>query len=351
MKARILFVTDLHKRMNESMSIKGGLDVQDMIQEDIIAFCENKQVTHVVIAGDWYHRGYNSIGPALSDMEMDKKLSAAINGNVYLVVGNHFYMERDNNPEMYIIQPCEYIRPQGKHTMPKKPVFNVTNHLRIGNVQVSFFHYSKLQKDYYEPVENGVTYHIGVYHDDICVPGYISEIEGYVTKTSSSYLERIYSNIDLAIHGHLHVKHGIVPIELATGKKVPLIIPGSLGITNSAQKFRHADVELPVVTIGDDNNVSVAVASFKTHLDQLRFYETKKKEKKAYEAEGVIPETMPMFQTSSARSLKGFVNELGYSNKRLRLIDIAAKGPVMLPTAVHILTEVEAPDGDSNSIS
>lgn len=353
MKARILFVTDLHKRATESMSIKGQREVQKLIQEDIINFCTRNNCTHIVIMGDWYHRGYHSIGPAWSDMEMDKKISRCVNGNVYLVVGNHFYMERDENPEMYIIQPCPNIRPQQAYEMPDEPIFRVVPNLKIGTVQISFFHFSKLQKDYTTLLDKDVTFHIGCYHDDICVPGYIAELEGYSSRSTSMYLNNIYANVDVAIHGHIHVKHDIVPLELASGKRVPLFIPGSLGITANTEKMKHPSVSLPVITIDDDDKVQVQVAAFKTHIDMLRFYQTQSKAKKTMSEEPLSEEVKTqLLRPSGVRSLASYVGQKGYNNKQLKLLGSAAQGPVMLASAVNILTAVEEVEeiGNADSI-
>lgn len=339
MIARILFVSDLHKRYSDSSSIKGMLKAQVAIQEDIISNVEKFGITHIVILGDWYDRGFHGIGQAYGAMEMDRRISAAVNGNVYLCVGNHLYLERDDNPELYIIQPNDYIRPQIDIPLPDKPIFQMVPNLRFGSVLISFFHFSKVNKMYVADRPDDVTTHIGIYHDDCVVPGYIAEMEGFSATSTNSYMNDIYRNIDIAVHGHIHVKHGVVPYELNTGRKVPMFIPGSLGITQNKEAFKHPMVSLPVLEIDDDYNVLAKVINVSTHMEMLRFYETKKKKK-----EVITDVKDAKFVPTGAvtRSLTDYMSAKGYQRRQLKLIDAAAQGALNLGIAVSILSEVDA---------
>ena len=203
MLGKILFVTDLHKRYTDSTNVRGQLKAQDLIQQDIIKAVSDHGITHIVITGDWYHRGFHGLCEAMDCMEWDKRISASVNGNVFLCVGNHFFLERDENPEMYIIQPNDFMKPKKPIATPDKPIFNVVEQLNIGDVQFSFFHYTKMQKNYVRQRNDGVKQHIGIYHDEACVPSWIAEQEGFKSKTSNKYLNKIYDNVDLAIHGHI----------------------------------------------------------------------------------------------------------------------------------------------------
>lgn len=338
MIARILFVPDLHKRYSDSSSIKGQTKAQVAIQEDIISTVEKFQIDNIIIMGDWYDRGFHGIGQAYGAMEMDRRISACVNGNVYLCVGNHLYLERDDNPELYIIQPNEYIRPQIDIPLPKEPIFKMVPNLRFGTVLISFFHFSKVNKAYVADRPADITTHIGVYHDDKVVPGYIAEMEGFSATSSNAYMNDIYRNVDIAMHGHIHVKHGIVPFELNTGRKVPMFIPGSLGITQNKEAFKHPNVSLPILEIDDDSNVSAKVVTVSTHMEMLRFYETKRKKKE------VITEVKDAkFAPTNVvtRSLSDYMAAKGYRRRQLRLIDAAAQGALNLGMAASILSEVD----------
>ena len=148
MLARILFLPDLHKRGRDSDSISGQVEALKLIQQDIIQLNAQYHFTHNIILGDWYHKGFHEIGSAWGAIQEDRQLADSVKGEVYIVIGNHFYLERDSNPEMYIIQPNPFIQPIHKFTMPETPIFKLVNTLRIGNVQIDFNHFSKVDKEY-----------------------------------------------------------------------------------------------------------------------------------------------------------------------------------------------------------
>lgn len=336
--AKILYLPDFHKRYKDSSAIKGIVDVQRLQQEEIIQFIQANEITHVIIGGDWYDRGFHGLGPAYGAMEMDRRLSAAVNGNVYLCVGNHFYLERDENPEMYIIQPNSYFKPSKDIPVPDTPIFKCVNDLRIGNVMISFFHYNKLDKRYVNDRPDDVSYHIGVYHDDAALPGWVAEAEGYKSAASTSQLSTIYRNVDLALHGHIHTKVGLVTYETFDGRKVPLFIPGSLSITTNKESLKHSDIKTPVICINDDSSVQVKLATFSTHLEQLRFYNTSKKKK-----EGTVADlTREDFDFGKVKiqSLPQFLATKGHTERSLKIVDSASKGMLNLSSAVQIITEV-----------
>lgn len=338
MLARVLFITDLHKRYKDMVSIKGNVQVQHKIQKDIVEFNVANHVTHNVIAGDWYDRGFHGIGQAYSAMEEDRMISKSVNGNVYLCLGNHFYLERDDNPEMYIIQPCNHVKPKDILQCAEKPIFNVVPSLRIGSVQISFFHFSKLNKAYRCPREEGVTFHIGVYHDDVCVPAWVREREGFGGMSSVYELNQLYSNIDLAVHGHIHTDIGYVPLELNSGRVVPLYIPGSLGISQNKDSIKHKEVKLPMIDINEDGTVTVHVVSFSTHIDELRFYnvDSKKPKKKL-----ITDRSVKLNTTGDMPSnLPSYLQSVGYSDQRLKLVSQAIAGNLDLTTAIAIISEV-----------
>lgn len=342
MKARILCISDLHKRYKDSTSIKGQLEVQQLIQEDLIAFNKANNVTHNIVLGDWYDRGFHGLGQAYGSMEMDRRLSESVNGNMYLCVGNHFYLERDENPEMYIIQPNQFIKPQMSIPLPEKPIFNVVQSLNIGTVQIDFFHFNKLNKDYVAFRDQSVTFHIGIYHDDAVIPGWIREQEGLTGSANQSYMNRIYDNVDLAIHGHIHTKIGMCSIQLATNKKVPLCVPGSLGITQNKECFKHSEVQLPMIEIDDDDTVHIKMVKFSTHLDKLRFYNQKKKKKDSNLQQELLAGNAGISMVGHAiQSLPVYMNSKGYKQKHLNLINAAVTDTLSVATAVMILAEAD----------
>ncbi len=343
MSARILFVSDMHKRYTDSASIRNQVVVQNKIQQEIITFVHNNNVTDVVILGDWYDRGFHGIGPAYGSMELDRRLSAAVDGRVYLCVGNHFYLERDENPEMYVIQPNDYIKPSINIPLPDKPIFQMVQQLNIGTVQIDFFHFSKINKEYVAYRNPSTTFHIGVYHDDVVVPGWVREQEGFTGASSQSYMNKIYSNIDLAIHGHIHTAIGMTSIQLDNGRKVPLIIPGGLGISQNKEIFKHKEVKLPIVDIDDNSRVQLKLATFSTHLDELEFHAPRKRSKKAKRPlVNTTDNTVRINESSTElQSLHLYLTSKGYEERQLNLINAALSETLDLVTAVRILAEVD----------
>ena len=337
--ARILFISDLHKRWRDSASVKGQIEVQEKIQKDIIEFNKANGVTHNIILGDWYDRGFHGLGQAYGAIEMDRRLSASVNGNVYLCVGNHFYLERDENPEMYIIQPNAFIRPTIPIPVPDKPIFNVVPSITINNVLISFFHFNKTNKNYVAPRDPSIKYHIGVYHDDCVVPGHVRAMEGYTGTTSQNYMNAIYSNVDLAIHGHIHCKCGVVNMELNTGRTLPMIIPGSLGIVANRAEHKHNSVDLPLIDIADDGTVTVSTVTFSTHIEDLRFFDTKKKKKQTTVTQLLQPEKGLTKTTAELQSLSTFLTKRGYHRYHLNMVDAARSGTLDITQAVTLMLE------------
>lgn len=335
MLAKILFVSDLHKRYTDMRSVKNILPVQHKIQEELIAFNKSAGVTHNVILGDWYDRGFHGLGQAYSAMEEDRLLSKSVDGRVYLCMGNHFFLERDENPEMYIIQPCEYMKPRNLLQLAEEPIFKVVPTLKLGTVQISFFHFSKTNKKYVAPRDPDTTFHIGIYHDDRCVPSWVREREGFGGYGASYELNSIYANIDLAIHGHIHSDIGITALTLDNGRRVPLWIPGALGMTQDKDTIKHPYVELPLLEINDDSTVSTQKVRFSTHLDELQFYRTESKTKK--------PMSMMEMQAKNpvsivTPSLQSYLVQQGVNDKQLQIVDEAGRGSLTLHSAVSIVT-------------
>ena len=273
MRARILFVSDLHKRDCDFTTVAGYTKAVDAVQMDILAFIKQQHITHLVSLGDWYDKGYRSINRSNNDRNFDEDLSKAVNGNFYICLGNHFFLERDNNPEMYLIQPSKLFRPS-QAIYATNPIIRAVPSLRIGPLQISFFHYSKENKNYLRERDPEVTYHIGVYHDDVVVPTKQRNDAGFRGTTLTSYTDIIYRNIDLAIVGHIHTPVGVFNIPV-NGRTLPMIVPGSLSITNSGSSALHTDVRLPVVEVGDDGSVRCSLYPFSLHANLLRIYKKK----------------------------------------------------------------------------
>lgn len=339
MRARILFVSDLHKRDCDFSTIAGYTKAVDAVQRDILSFIKQRGITHLVSLGDWYDKGYRSINRSNNDRNLDEDLSKAVNGNFYICLGNHFFLERDNNPEMYLIQPSGYYKPS-QPIYATSPVIRAVPSLRIGPVQISFFHYSKENKNYVTERDPEVKYHIGVYHDDTVVPTQQRNDAGFRGTTMTSYMDNIFANINLAIVGHIHTPIGVFNIQ-SRGRELPMIVPGSLAITTSGSSDLHTDVNLPVVEITDDGKVSCSLYTFDLHANLLRFYKKKTKPVKA-----LMPEQAVM-EIPKTVSLSDYLRAKGFNENQLRLVDAASESYLEVVQGLKILGLVGGSQNDS----
>lgn len=335
MLAKLLFITDMHKRWRDTDSVHGIIAAQEHIQQDIIDYVKADGITHVIIGGDWYDRGFHGLAQALGAIEMDRRLSAAVNGNVFLCIGNHFYLERDDNPEMYIIQPNPAIKPVTTIPYPDVPVFNCAGELIIGQVQISFFHYDKVNKDYRSPRQPDIKFRIGVYHDSVVVPTSICEQNMmYGQGSGNAVLTRIFGDVDLGLMGHIHTPHGLVQLGQ---RGVPCYFPGSFSVTHNSPRDKHMYVDTPVLTINDDSTVSVSTQRFSTHMEMLKFYETHKKE----EITKLPTELQSIAPTKTVGTMRQFFAQKGYTPQHFKVLDLAVNGALDLPAVIKAITEEE----------
>lgn len=317
MPKTIFFAPDLHKRDVDFNSIKGYREALDCVQEDILEHLQTLSDGMLVSMGDWYDKGYRSTGRVFSDAYYDREISRAVNGEAYICLGNHFFLERDSNPEMFMIQPSYLYTPREQVPM-KEPIFRTTPYVVVGGVQISFFHFNKTDKNYVQPLAPGVKYHIGVYHDDCVLPSDIRAAAGYYGTTSNEYLNNIYSNVDLAICGHIHVAVGTRTLTLTSGKTVPLVVPGALAITENKEAVKHKTVDCPQVTINDDGTFNLGFVTMSTHMEKLKFY--KVTEQKVSDSLEIMGNGDSQFVTPNAVSLVDFLERKGYSERDIRVL-------------------------------
>jgi Icc-related predicted phosphoesterase len=315
MTARVLFVTDLHKRDTDLSSIVGYTNATDAVQRDILAFIKQHEITHLVSTGDWYDKGYRNVNRLFNDINFDARLAEAVNGNFYMCLGNHFFLERDSNPEMYLVQPNDKHKPV-REVMAIEPVIKVPNNLRIGEVQISLFHFSKDNKMYTAEREPGVVYHVGVYHDVDTLPSGIREKAYAGGSQSNTKINAIYDNIDLAIHGHIHTPIGIERVAVGA-KQVPLIIPGSLAITMNKASEIHPEVSLPVLYIENTGKPMCKMFTFSLHMELMKRYDRKRE---AHVADLTDVGEVLFTEPRNAVTLEDYLTEKGYKEKYIKLM-------------------------------
>jgi hypothetical protein len=317
--AKVLFVTDLHKRDIDFTSIGGYTKAIDEVQSDLLKFIEQQGVTHMISTGDWYDKGYKSTNRVNSDRNFDEKFSKLTDFSMCL--GNHFFLERDNNPEMYLIQPHPKHKPL-KPIAAFEPVIKTPDKIRIDPVQISLFHYGRDDKDYTARRDEDVTCHIGVYHDDCVVPSSVRQKARYYGTTSSGYLQRIYANIDMAVIGHIHTPIGLERIDVG-GRTIPLFIPGSLCVTKNKGEELHTSVKLPMVEITD--TVSCRLHTFSLHLDMVKFY-NKREAQKAGAEESFELEPLEASVQPPNVSLTDYLVKKGYGSMEIDFVKKLGEG-------------------------
>lgn len=335
MIAKILVATDLHKHYKDFTSIKGSVKAVTLVQADLINYIRNNGITHFISTGDWYDRGYRSIGRCKSDDNIDRAISDSVKGNAYITLGNHLLIEKEDNPELYMIQPNSRYKPF-EEVIAFQPIFQAVDSIMIGKVQISFFHFNKENKEYIYPRNPEAQYHLAVYHDDCVVPTNIRDRAGYFGHTSISYLDRIYSNVDLAIIGHIHTKIGMETLTLNSGKVVPLIIPGSLCVTQNKEVLKHKSVQLPIIVIDDNSVVRIDFAEFSTHMECMQFYGKSDTSK-------IVEDVRPVESTKVRResfvqpsaTLREYISRRGYSQAYISTIDDAVKGVIDTKTLLQ----------------
>lgn len=328
MKARILFISDLHKRDVDFTTITGYTRAVDAVQHDILKFIRAQGITHLISLGDWYDKGYRSINRANNDRNLDEELSRAVNGNFYICLGNHFFLERDNNPEMYLIQPSSLYKP----THPiyaTSPVIQAPAFIQIGRVRVSLFHYSKTNKNYHMPLPPEVTYHIGVYHDEVVVPHYAQEQGGLIGAKPAGDLQYMLENVNLAVVGHLHKPVGAIKIPIGE-RQVTMFIPGSLANTSNGPQY-HESVNLPVVEIADDDTVSCRLFTFSLHCEML------KRSKRAESRLQAIQPEQAITDIPQTVGLRDYLHAKGYGDQHVHLVEEAAERQLDAITGLKLL--------------
>lgn len=335
---RILFLSDLHKKSTNPSNMPGYIKALDAVQMDILRFVKENQISHLVSMGDLYDKGYRSINRAVSDMNMDKALSDAVRGNFYICLGNHFFLERDSNPEMYMIQPNDMYRPNNQ-IFAVTPTIRAVPALRVGPIQISFFHYSKKDKNYRMNRDPDCKYHIGVYHDDCVVPTAQRNAAMFIGTTTTSYTDAILQNVNLAVVGHIHNPIGTFQVNVM-GRLVPMIIPGSLAITSSEMSAFHTDVNLPIVEVSNSGTVSVSYAKFDLHTQLIGIARNKVKS-----AKDVVTSAPLYFEAPTTLSLKDHLRMRGFGDPEIDLVESAAEGELEVKRGVELLKLVGGNNG------
>lgn len=108
---KVLAVTDIHFRDSDFTTIKHSTKATEKVFYDIIKFAEKTDDLTIILGGDVFDKGYRQVGPSYAHRNLIERLHLACDGELYLVMGNHVFLERDSNPELYLMQLHSTFKP------------------------------------------------------------------------------------------------------------------------------------------------------------------------------------------------------------------------------------------------
>lgn len=275
MNYRVMIAGDLHKRMKDITTIRGYTKVCNEIQLDIMNLIKELEVTHFISLSDWFDRGYGSdVAAALAHTDIDREMHDLLKGNFYGLIGNHIRIRMDSNPELFLIQPHKTFISRHKVNRDFQ-IIKTPDELVLNGVQFCFMHYNHLAEsayDYKAMINPNCHYHIGLYHTEYIIPSqYLMSMGMHGTINDNSKIGKALEDIELAIVGHVHKAIGKFVINKVDGTSTTMIVPGSLTNTDAGELSRHNTVDIPIIDISEDGNVSLWFHTLDLRTNELTF--------------------------------------------------------------------------------
>jgi len=261
-----MILPDLHWRDSDKKSIRGYTAVQEEIADEIEKIMDEEGVTHLFDIGDWTDKGYRQDIEKYSHTNRVTYWKEKVKGNLAMVLGNHFFLERDTNPELYWIQPHDRYLPT-KKVFAREPLVKLPQEVHIGAAQFSFFHYDRVTKNYFNKRQDGVKLHVGLYHDDDVLPNSVRLGEGIQKSITNEYSALVFNNIDHAIFGHIHTPYDTFEM-VVNNRRITADVMGSGMITKRNEN--HKSVRLPVFKI-DGESITLSYRVLDLKRNKLRF--------------------------------------------------------------------------------
>lgn len=342
MKYKILYGTDLHKRMKDLTTIRGYVSACRKVELDIIEELKAGGYTHFISGGDWFDKGYGSdVAAALAHTDIDRELMDAVNGNFYGVIGNHIKIRMDSNPELFLIQPHPYYK--SRHTVARtEQIIKTPKDLILNGVQIHFMHWLKEAEsalDYKAMINKDCHYHIGLYHTEDIIPSAQLIAAGMKMEVSdNSKISAALENINLAIVGHVHKPIGTFVVNKMDGTPTTMIVPGSLTNTDAGMISRHEYVDMPVIEIDEQGVVTLSYHRQTLYTDELIFMkksitdDTREKLRSLRgntkdTLYGELEQTTFIGESSGFISLNSFMKQQGYTAGDKKLIKSVIHDP------------------------
>lgn len=343
MKYKILYGSDLHKRMKDKTTIRGYAKVTIDVQLDIMQELREGGYTHFISGGDWFDQGYGSdVAAALTHTDIDKMMAEQLNGNFYGVIGNHLRINMDSNPELFLIQPHKYYTTRHR-VVRQEQIIKTPDELFLNGVQISFCHWNKDAKgaaDYYRPRRPDTHYHIALFHTPYVIPtSRLSSMGMHGIVNENSQIFKALKGVDLAIVGDIHKPLGTFRIDRTDGTATTMIVPGSLTNTDAGEGSMHHSIEMPVIEIDEDGTVSLSYKHMDLHTNRLTFLKKEIEEKALSKMKTLRGNNVPTFYESletstfgsgereAYQSLNSFIKKQGYSETDIDLLKMVLNSP------------------------
>lgn len=349
---KLLIITDTHLRDVDFRTIRGFKStVESFFMDTLMTTIRTEGITDIMFMGDITDKGYRSVGTSLSHSSILERIKDETKGGMFgTLLGNHFFIEMQNNPELYWIQPHPVYKPT-EQIYRTRPILETPDVFVIGNTQFSCFHFHPTDKRYVKDRLPGIKTHIGLYHDEVTLP---NSVAGY--KATQDDLDYYYGNIDIAVHGHIHVPHGTVLANVG-GRKVPLIVPGSCALTSSDERERHNTVSLPIFTL-TQNSCDLSFTTLNIGAHNYRII-------KKSEPDKVLKKRITAIKKTSADHVKvdtiaNFIQSNNLPTNYIEVIKLASRGALSMADMKRLIlpfgeqtidTKEIFKDGDNTGIA
>lgn len=338
---KIAFAGDLHKRSRDITTIEGYVQCNIAVQRALMQMLTDLEVDTFISLGDWYDKGYiNDVSASLADYDLDIQMSAQLKGNFYGLIGNHIRLAMDSNPELHIIQPHPEYKSR-RAVARTEQIMKTPDILRLNDVQISFMHHRMNVNDClaYKPTRQPwAKYHIALFHTPYIVPNskLLDTNYGYNSSPNSKIGETL-AGVDLAIVGDIHNAIGPFQVSTPTGV-MTMIVPGSLTNVDAGENSRHTSINIPIVTIDDDSNVTLQYQPFDLKTNLVTFKKKNIEEsreklkslrgkpvKELYSAKDMV--AMIENRDEAMMSLNAFMRAQGYTEQDRRLVKMVIDNP------------------------
>jgi hypothetical protein len=347
---RILHINDIHTREKDFTTVRNYVAVLEKKLKMLIKLKDELKLYGIIINGDLSDGGYQDKVIKDSHMNYVRELAEGLEFCA-LNIGNHFFLERDSNIELYLIQPHD------KHVMHKdhfavKPVLSTPEFIVVDKVQFSLYHHSRGKPEYGRVRQEGIAHHVGIFHDEIVLPKSIRHDRHLPVEVTSNMQKLAFNDLDEAICAHIHMPFGTQYLNI-DGKTVPLHIPGSFSITEYSDGEIHTHVKMPMHIVKGET-IRTEFVEFPTLIEELRFVESqakidRKKElehsESVFVADVVSNAQAIQYDLNSKKALMRTLTNKGYKEQALEVVRLAMTGELTKALAIQLHIEMQKQHG------